>query len=39
MTDATIPHLPLNDGRRIAQIGFGTWPLDDALAETAVVEG
>ncbi|APA67167.1 aldo/keto reductase [Janthinobacterium sp. 1_2014MBL_MicDiv] len=36
MTDATIPHLLLNDGRRIAQIGFGTWPLDDAQAETAV---
>lgn len=36
MTDATIPHLTLNDGRRIAQIGFGTWPLDDGQAETAV---
>nr|WP_314629084.1 aldo/keto reductase [uncultured Janthinobacterium sp.] len=36
MTDARIPHLTLNDGQRIAQIGFGTWPLDDAQAETAV---
>ena len=35
MTDAT-PHLTLNDGRRLAQIGFGTWPLDDAQAQTAV---
>lgn len=35
MTDA-IPHLTLNDGRRLAQIGFGTWPLDDAQAQTAV---
>lgn len=35
MTDA-IPHLTLNDGQRLAQIGFGTWPLDDAQAQTAV---
>lgn len=35
MTDA-IPHLTLNDGRRLAQIGFGTWPLDDVQAQTAV---
>lgn len=33
---ATIPHLTLNDGQRLAQIGFGTWPLDDAQAQTAV---
>lgn len=33
---AAIPHLTLNDGRRLAQIGFGTWPLDDAQAQTAV---
>lgn len=32
----TIPHLTLNDGQRLAQIGFGTWPLDDAQAQTAV---
>jgi 2,5-diketo-D-gluconate reductase A len=35
MTDSIL-HLTLNDGQRIAQIGFGTWPLDDAQAETAV---
>ena len=35
MTDA-IPHLTLNDGQRLPQIGFGTWPLDDAQAQTAV---
>ena len=35
MTDA-IPHLTLNDGRRLPQIGFGTWPLDDAQAQQAV---
>ena len=35
MTDA-IPHLTLNDGRQLPQIGFGTWPLDDAQAQTAV---
>lgn len=35
MTDA-IPHLPLNDGQHLPQIGFGTWPLDDAQAQTAV---
>jgi len=35
MTDA-IPHLTLNDGRHLPQIGFGTWPLDDAQAQTAV---
>ena len=33
---ATIPHLTLNDGQRLAQIGFGIWPLDDAQAQTAV---
>lgn len=33
---AAIPHLTLNDGQRLAQIGFGTWPLDDAQAQTAV---
>lgn len=33
---ATIPHLTLNDGQRLAQIGFGTWPLDDAQAQMAV---
>ena len=35
MTDV-IPHLTLNDGRQLPQIGFGTWPLDDAQAQTAV---
>ena len=35
MTDA-IPHLTLNDGRQLPQIGFGTWPLDDAQAQQAV---
>ncbi len=35
MTDA-IPHLTLNDGQHLPQIGFGTWPLDDAQAQTAV---
>lgn len=35
MTDA-ISHLTLNDGRHLPQIGFGTWPLDDAQAQTAV---
>lgn len=35
MTD-TIPHLALNDGQHLPQIGFGTWPLDDAQAQTAV---
>ena len=35
MTD-TIPHLTLNDGQHLPQIGFGTWPLDDAQAQTAV---
>lgn len=35
MTD-TIPHLTLNDGQHLAQIGFGTWPLDDAQAQQAV---
>ena len=35
MTDA-IPHLTLNDGRRLPQIGFGTWPLDDVQAQQAV---
>ena len=33
---AAIPQLTLNDGQRLAQIGFGTWPLDDAQAQTAV---
>lgn len=32
----TIPHLTLNDGQHLPQIGFGTWPLDDAQAQTAV---
>ena len=33
---AAIPHLTLNDGRRLPQIGFGTWPLDDVQAQQAV---
>ncbi|WP_254926462.1 aldo/keto reductase [Janthinobacterium sp. PC23-8] len=33
---ADIAQLTLNDGQRLAQIGFGTWPLDDAQAQTAV---
>ena len=34
----SIPSLPLNDGGSIPQIGLGTWPLDDAEVERAIVE-
>jgi 2,5-diketo-D-gluconate reductase A len=32
-----IPSLPLNSGGSIPQLGLGTWPLDDAEVEKAVV--
>ncbi|MEV8213744.1 aldo/keto reductase [Leifsonia sp. NPDC077715] len=32
-----IPSLPLNGGGSIPQLGLGTWPLDDAEVENAVV--
>jgi len=32
------PTLPLPNGAAIPQIGLGTWPLDDAQAETAVAQ-
>lgn len=32
------PLIELNDGRRIPQIGLGTWPLDDAQVARAVVQ-
>ncbi|ANF32323.1 oxidoreductase [Leifsonia xyli] len=32
-----IPSLPLNGGGSIPQLGLGTWPLDDAEVEQAVV--
>ncbi|MGO4533895.1 aldo/keto reductase [Leifsonia sp. 2MCAF36] len=32
-----IPSLPFRDGGSIPQIGLGTWPLDDAEVEKAVV--
>ena len=32
-----IPSLPLNGGGSIPQLGLGTWPLDDAEVEKAVV--
>ena len=43
MTDSPIalpavPSLPLNSGGSIPQIGLGTWPLDDAEVERAVVD-
>ncbi len=31
-----IPSIPLNTGAGIPQVGFGTWPLDDAQASDAV---
>ena len=34
----TIPLLPLNDGYRIPAIGFGTYPMDNPQAESAVRE-
>jgi len=33
-----IPLLPLNDGHKIPAIGYGTYPLDNPQAETAVRE-
>jgi len=33
----SIPSLPLNSGGSIPQLGLGTWPLDDAEVEKAVV--
>jgi 2,5-diketo-D-gluconate reductase A len=36
MTETPPPDHALNDGRTIAPIGLGTWPLDDDAAETAV---
>lgn len=33
----TVPSLPLNAGGSIPQLGLGTWPLDDAAVEAAVV--
>lgn len=32
-----IPSLPLNSGGSIPQLGLGTWPLDDAEVEQAIV--
>lgn len=37
MTTTSIPSLPLRDGGSIPQLGLGTWPLDDAQVEQAVV--
>ncbi|UAJ79718.1 aldo/keto reductase [Leifsonia sp. ZF2019] len=34
---STVPALPLNSGGSIPQLGLGTWPLDDAAVEKAVV--
>ncbi|WP_199245910.1 aldo/keto reductase [Leifsonia sp. AG29] len=34
----TILSLPLNSGSRIPQLGLGTWPMDDAEVERAVIE-
>ncbi|MGI5151245.1 aldo/keto reductase [Plantactinospora sp. CA-294935] len=36
--EPTVPTLPLANGARIPQLGFGTWPLSDAEAERAVAE-
>ncbi len=37
MTDAArVPHLPLNDGAAIPQLGFGVWQLSDGDAPTTV---
>ncbi|MFF9564142.1 aldo/keto reductase [Leifsonia sp. NPDC014704] len=33
----SIPSLPLADGGSIPQLGLGTWPLDDAEVEKAIV--
>lgn len=33
----TAPTLLLNDGKRIPQIGLGTWPLDDAAVAPVIV--
>jgi 2,5-diketo-D-gluconate reductase A len=35
---ALSPVIELNDGRRIPQIGLGTWPLDDQQVAAAVVQ-
>lgn len=35
---AAIPSISLNDGHDIPSVGFGTYPLDDAAAQTAVAE-
>lgn len=32
------PHLRLNDGRFIPQLGLGTWPMDDVHAESVVAD-
>lgn len=34
---STVPSLPLDSGQRIPQVGLGTWPLDDAAVEQAVI--
>jgi 2,5-diketo-D-gluconate reductase A len=37
MTTTSIPSLPLSGGGSIPQLGLGTWPLDDAEVERAVI--
>ncbi|WP_285114602.1 aldo/keto reductase [Leifsonia sp. fls2-241-R2A-40a] len=37
MTTASIPSFPLNGGGSIPQLGLGTWPLDDAEVQKAIV--
>lgn len=34
----TIPTLTLNDGLALPQVGYGTWPMDDAQARVSVAE-
>lgn len=34
----TIPRIALNGGTTIPQIGLGTWPLDDAEVERAIIQ-
>lgn len=34
---SAVPSLPLNSGASIPQLGLGTWPLDDAEVEKAIV--
>lgn len=36
-TPASVPSLALNSGGSIPQLGLGTWPLDDAEVEKAIV--